>query len=85
VAEAVGTVPVLIPQAHAAMTLVDPGVDLDRAEAERLHLQIFQEHRFEVPLTWWRGRAWLRLSAHVYNVPDEYARLADVLPSVLGA
>jgi isopenicillin-N epimerase len=37
-------------------------------------------HRVEVPVIWW-DRAFLRLSAQVYNAPADYGRLASVLPS----
>jgi isopenicillin-N epimerase len=31
----------------------------------------------------WGGRGWLRLSAQVYNRPEEYEALAERLPSLL--
>jgi isopenicillin-N epimerase len=83
VAAAVRTEPVLPADAHAAMTLVDPGRDLTWDQGEALHLRLYREHRIQVPLTWWGGRAWIRLSAQAYNRPDDYEHLADVIGDVL--
>ena len=35
----------------------------------------------EIAINAWGGRGWLRLSAQVYNRPDEYDRLAERLPA----
>ncbi|MGA9749700.1 MAG: aminotransferase class V-fold PLP-dependent enzyme [Nocardioides sp.] len=37
----------------------------------------------EVQVTPYRGRGWVRLSAAVYNEPDDYERLAEILPTLL--
>ena len=36
------------------------------------------EHAFDVAVHDWGGRWWIRLSAHVYNRPEEYERLIKV-------
>ena len=36
------------------------------------------EHRIDAAVHDWGGEWWLRLSAHLYNRPDDYARLVDV-------
>lgn len=44
---------------------------------------LFARHRVEVPFTCWNGRTFVRLSAQLFNRPEDYARLADVLPGFL--
>jgi len=49
------------------------------AAAERaldLRRKLFHEHRIEVPVTAFAGALWARISAHAYNRPADYARLA---------
>jgi isopenicillin-N epimerase len=59
------------------------GVATDEQSAVRLRSRIAEELRIEVAVTSWRQRGFLRLSAQVYNHPDEYDRLAVGLPGVL--
>ena len=42
---------------------------------ERLH----HEHSIEVPVKCLEGRLYARISAHVYNVPADYQRLAHAV------
>jgi isopenicillin-N epimerase len=44
--------------------------------AQELRTKLFAEHRIEVPLTAFAGALWARISAHAYNRPADYARLA---------
>ena len=49
------------------------------ATAERaleLRRTLFDDHRIEVPVTAFAGALWARISAHAYNRPEDYARLA---------
>jgi isopenicillin-N epimerase len=49
------------------------------ATAERaleLRRKLFDDHRIEVPVTAFAGALWARISAHVYNRPEDYDRLA---------
>jgi isopenicillin-N epimerase len=49
------------------------------ATAERaleLRRNLFDDHRIEVPVTAFAGALWARISAHAYNRPEDYARLA---------
>ncbi|WP_431031882.1 aminotransferase class V-fold PLP-dependent enzyme [Streptomyces sp. P6-2-1] len=57
--------------------------DPDRAAA--LQRRVAEELRCEVSITSWDGRGFLRLSAHVYNRPEEYAYLAERLPALLAS
>lgn len=47
----------------------------------RLRNRMFEEHKIEVPFTWFDERVWVRPSAQVYNRPEDYARLAHALES----
>lgn len=59
------------------------GAVADAEAADRLYLRLSEEARIEVPPVFFEGAAYLRLSAQVYNEPDDYHRLADVLPTML--
>jgi len=51
----------------------------EAATAERalkLRRKLFAEHRIEVPVSPFAGALWARISAHAYNRPEDYARLA---------
>jgi isopenicillin-N epimerase len=41
-----------------------------------LRRKLFDDHRIEVPVTAFAGALWARISAHAYNRPADYARLA---------
>ena len=51
------------------------------ARFDPLQSALLDQHRIEVPLVRWGNpsRRWFRISAHGYNSPDEYERLADAL------
>ncbi|MFG2036822.1 aminotransferase class V-fold PLP-dependent enzyme [Dactylosporangium sp. NPDC048998] len=67
------------------MTLIPlpAGVAVDQAGAAALRRRISDELAAEVGLAGWRGRGYLRLSAQVYNRPEDYQRLAEGLPKLL--
>lgn len=65
------------------MAIVDPGRDLTYQQALALRDELFTDHGIEVATTWWRNRAWFRLSAYVYNELGDYERLATAV-RVLG-
>ncbi|WP_305782866.1 aminotransferase class V-fold PLP-dependent enzyme [Symbioplanes lichenis] len=88
VGEALGLDPADLPDPgapEAAMRIVPlpSGVATTRPEAHALRGRIADKLATEVALNSWGGRGWLRLSAQVYNRPDEYDRLADRLPALL--
>lgn len=60
-------------------------VSLPLPAGDRAGLQNALWHRFaiEVPVVEWKGRRLLRVSAHLYNTPDDVDRLAQALPAVL--
>lgn len=51
----------------------------DAARLQGLTARLYDEKRIEVPFTGYDGRAFVRISAQVYNAPEDYARLADAL------
>ena len=54
------------------------------ARFDPLQSALLDQHRIEVPLVKWGAppHRWLRISAHAYNSPDEYERLADAITAV---
>ncbi|HEV3286510.1 MAG TPA: aminotransferase class V-fold PLP-dependent enzyme [Steroidobacteraceae bacterium] len=44
--------------------------------AQELRKKLFEDRRLEVPVTAFAGALWARISAHAYNRPADYARLA---------
>jgi isopenicillin-N epimerase len=86
VAKALGTQTGAAAGLAAAMHVVRLPRDLTEAEARSLESRLFDEYRVVVPVTFLGGYRWLRLSAQLYNTPDDYERLADALgPAHLGA
>lgn len=60
-----------------------PGLVTTRDETTALWLTISDRLRCEVGVGIWRGRGILRVSAHAYNAPSEYERLAAGIRTVL--
>jgi len=48
--------------------------------AWELRRKLFADHRIEVPVSPFAGALWARISAHAYNRPEDYARLAASFP-----
>ena len=48
-------------------------------DAEAFRTSFYERTRIEATFMWWDERAWIRLSAQVYNAPEEYDRLASAL------
>jgi isopenicillin-N epimerase len=59
------------------------GIAATPDDAMLLRRRIADELQTEVQLSAWRNRGFLRLSANVYNLADEYDRLAERLPAFL--
>ena len=85
VAAALGTSVALGDGFFATMALVPlpAGVATTRQAALALVARIADELRAEVAVASWGERGWLRLSAHAYNCPAEYERLAGGLVRLL--
>ena len=47
--------------------------------AAALQERLFKEHRIEVPIVDWNGQWFVRLSAQIYNRPEDYLGLAEAL------
>ncbi len=71
------------PEAAMRIVPLPGGVATTKPEAHALRGRIADKLATEVALNSWGGRGWLRLSAQVYNRPDEYDRLAERLPALL--
>lgn len=87
VARALGVVPdeLPAPSAGVSMSLVPlpPGVAVTADAVGELRRRLLEEVAAEVAVHVWEGRAYLRLSAQIYNLAQEYDRLADGLPAAL--
>jgi isopenicillin-N epimerase len=89
VGEALGLAPTDLPDpgGPGAMRIVPlpAGMATTQVEAQALRQHIADKLATETAVNAWGGRGWLRLSAQVYNRPEEYERLAERLPSLLTA
>jgi isopenicillin-N epimerase len=52
------------------------------AHAMALHDRLIDDHRVEVPVTALGGALWARISAQIYNEPDDYRRLAAAVLAI---
>ncbi|MEV0899012.1 aminotransferase class V-fold PLP-dependent enzyme [Actinoplanes sp. NPDC049802] len=59
------------------------GLATTHPEAYELRLRIADKLAAEVAVNAWGGRGLLRLSAQIYNRPEEYHQLAERLPALL--
>jgi len=76
------------PGAPAASMRVVPlpaGLATTYPEAHALRQHIADKLGVETAINAWGGRGWLRLSAQVYNRPEEYEHFAERLPQLLTA
>lgn len=76
------------PGAPAASMRIVPlpaGLATTVPEAHALRQHIADKLGVETAINAWGGRGWLRLSAQVYNRPEEYEHLAERLPQLLTA
>ncbi|MDI6097622.1 aminotransferase class V-fold PLP-dependent enzyme [Actinoplanes sp. NEAU-A12] len=90
VGEALGLEPADLPEPGGpgvAMRVVPlpAGLATTVPEAQALRLHIAEKLAAEVAVNAWGGRGLLRLSAQVYNRPEEYEALAERLPGLLAA
>ena len=73
------------PSASMRVVPLPAGLATTYPEAHALRQHIADKLATETSINAWGGRGWLRLSAQVYNRPDEYDRLAERLPPLLSA
>ena len=75
------------PGGPSAMRVVPlpAGLATTQAEAQALRQHIADKLAAETAVNAWGGRGWLRLSAQVYNRPDDYERFAERLAPLLAA
>lgn len=68
---------------RASMAAISAPRALPADRAAWLHGEL-QRRRIEVPCVPFAGRTWVRISAQVYNHPDEYRRLARAVTELVG-
>ncbi|AGZ45511.1 aminotransferase class V-fold PLP-dependent enzyme [Actinoplanes friuliensis] len=88
VGESLGLAPTDLPDpgaAEASMRILPlpSGLATTQPEAHALRQMVADKLATEVAINAWGGRGWLRLSAQVYNRPDEFENLAERLPPLL--
>jgi isopenicillin-N epimerase len=86
VGAALGLDPSRLPRLAAVSMQLVPlpdGVATGPEAAAALQAHIGEQIGVEVAVTSWRGAGFLRLSAHVYDAPADYERLAADLPSLV--
>jgi isopenicillin-N epimerase len=62
-------------------TMILPGklADLNEEQARRLQKELYHRQQIEVPFMLWQSRWHARISAQVYNTPEDYERLAQAI------
>lgn len=86
VATALGLDPADLPRDPAVSMQLVPlpsGTASTREDADALQARIGEEAAVEVAVTTHAGQGFVRVSAHAYNAPADYRRLAAELPSLL--
>ncbi|BCY14504.1 aminotransferase class V-fold PLP-dependent enzyme [Actinoplanes sp. L3-i22] len=87
--EALGLAPADLPEPGAGVSMrivpLPAGVATTIPEAHALRGHIADKLGVETQVNAWGGRGLLRLSAQIYNRPEEYHHLADRLPALLSA
>jgi isopenicillin-N epimerase len=87
IGDALGLRPAELPAPgdHVSMRVIPlpPGLVTDHLTARALYRRIAAELSTETAINVWRGEGLLRVSAQIYNTPEEYDRLAANLPSLL--
>jgi isopenicillin-N epimerase len=73
------------PEASMRVVPLPAGMASTQTEARALRQHIADKLATETAVNAWGGRGWLRLSAQVYNRPEEYESLAERLPPLLTA
>ena len=66
----------------ATVRLPAPLDRLSVVQSMQLQQTLYTEHRIEVPVMCWRGQTFVRPCCQIYNLPEEYQRLAEVIEQV---
>ena len=87
VSDAVGTKPPICDSErfYGSMALVSLPHSFpihSKDDSESFRAAFYERTRIETTFIWWNDRAWIRLSAQVYNAPSDYDRLAAELKSL---
>ena len=55
--------------------------DFERSQggAGSLHAHLRKEFGIEIPTQFWEGRLWARISAQLFNVPEDYLALQQAI------
>jgi isopenicillin-N epimerase len=83
IAKALGTAVAEVARSAPTMRLVELPSTVDLSAGEAIKQRISRDLKAEITFTGFDGRGFIRLSAHAYNSPQDYASLAERLPSVL--
>jgi len=67
------------PQLHGSMMAIRLPGRLQRRDPTQLMQDLLARHRIVVPIMAVGGELWLRISAQVYNVPQDYQRLLKAI------
>lgn len=57
----------------------------EKASALPLHTRLREEFAIEVPVSFWSGLLWFRISAQIYNTLEGYSALAEAIRQLRGA
>jgi isopenicillin-N epimerase len=83
VAAALGTTAPVADEFRAAMRVIELPASLGPEQARHVEARLSNEHCIEVSLMHLHDRDWVRVCGQIYNSADDYARLAEALPSLL--
>ncbi|MGW7687073.1 aminotransferase class V-fold PLP-dependent enzyme [Kribbella sp. NPDC054772] len=83
-AKALGTGIAEVVHPPATMRLVELPSSVDLSGGDALKMRISRELNAEITFTGFEDRKFIRLSAHAYNSLDDYEKLSERLPRVLG-
>ncbi|MFF0343089.1 aminotransferase class V-fold PLP-dependent enzyme [Kribbella sp. NPDC004875] len=83
-AKALGTGIAEVAHPPATMRLVELPSSVDLSGGDALKMRISRELNAEITFTGFEERKFIRLSAHAYNSLDDYQKLSERLPRVLG-
>lgn len=51
--------------------------------ASKLHSHLLEDRKIEVPINFWEGKLWVRISAQIYNTETDYAALGHAISDLM--